>query len=31
LGPKDACKRAFLSHVVSMLRYREKEADLRLS
>jgi hypothetical protein len=31
LGPYDACKRAFLSHVVSMQRYREKEADLMLS
>jgi hypothetical protein len=31
LGPSDACKRAFLTSAVAMLRYREKEADLRLS
>jgi hypothetical protein len=29
LGPEDACKNA--DFAVAMLRYREKEADLRLS
>jgi hypothetical protein len=30
-GPKDACMRADLTSTIAMLRYREKEADLRLS